>query len=135
MNYVRMYMGYIKHHTIVVTSFDFEKAKEVHKKAQEIFVEKCAHENGVIQKIIASGLISPIIEGMANSQFSFFIAPDGSKEGWGTSKDADVARKEFLDWLDKNNASCDYFEVIFGGDDDEYRITRSLETYLNDETE
>ena len=80
-------------------------------------------------------LISPIIEGMVNSQFSFFIAPDGSKEGWGTSKDADVARKEFLDWLDKNHDYCDYFEVRFGGDDDEYRITRSLETYLNDETD
>ena len=36
-------MGYIKHHTIVVTSFEFEKAKEVHKKAQEIFVNKSYH--------------------------------------------------------------------------------------------
>ncbi len=127
-------MGYIKHHTIVVTCWSSERIREVQQKAKDIFGKSFIDNSFFMKEPMAKALVSDIIEGIANHQFSFFIAPDGSKEGWSDSNNANSARKEFLDWLDQNNDYCDYFEVRFGGDDDEYRITRSLETYLNDET-
>ncbi|MGG3872975.1 hypothetical protein [Brevibacillus laterosporus] len=61
-------MGTIKHNAIVVTDADYamDKLELVHKKAQELF----------------SSLVSPIIKSNSNGYQSFFVAPDGSKEGW-----------------------------------------------------
>jgi hypothetical protein len=118
-------MGYIKHHTIVVTGFTPEKVIIAHKKAKEIFEKNFQKE--LYTKNISSRLVSDVIEGLANGQTSFFIAPDGSKEGWETSNNADDAREQFLDWLSKSETWCDYIEVTFGGDDEAEYITRSNE--------
>jgi len=123
-------MGYIKHHTIVVTTFGFEYLKEAHQKAKEIFENN--FENEPYEKPFGSVLVSDIVYGLKNGQCSFFIAPDGSKEGWGTSDNGDNARKEFLDWLNTSENYCDYVEVIFGGDDDNEGIIRSKQMDLND---
>lgn len=109
-------MGYIKHNTIVVTSSEeFENVKKIQEKAKSIFGENAE-------------LVSEIIPYAANTGHSFFIAPDGSKEGWGTSNDCDKARKEFLNWLYDSNHHCDYVEVKFGGDDDYENIVRSTDS-------
>ncbi len=123
-------MGYIKHHTIVVTGWQNEKLKEAHQKAKEVFEKNFGNMSH--EKTSASRLVSDIIQGVSNDQSSFFIAPDGSKGGWPNSNDADNARKEFLDWLQKADNYCDYVEVIFGGDYDGYeRIVRSKYTDLD----
>ena len=124
-------MGYIKHHTIVVTGWQDEKIKEAHLKAKEVFENN--FENEPYEKPFASRLVSEIIQGLTNGQSSFFIAPDGSREGWATSDNGDNARKEFLDWLLKSDNYCDYVEVIFGGDDEHERIVRSKDTDLDAE--
>jgi len=115
-------MGYLKHHSIVVTGWDSEKVKEAHQKAKEIFEKKFSIEPFNLP--FGTRIISNILDGLMNDQTSFFIAPDGSKEGWKTSDNGDEARKEFVDWLKVQNA-CDYVEVVFGGDDDEEKIIRS----------
>ncbi len=116
-------MGYIKHHTIVVTGRQDEYLKEAHQKAKEIFEKNFEDES--CKKYFASRLVSNLIQGLANKQGSFFIAPDGSTEGWPTSDNCKNARKEFLDWLQETDNSCDYVEVIFGGDDEYERIVSS----------
>ncbi len=116
-------MGYIKHHTIIVTHYEYEEIVEVHKKAKEIFEKN--FENETYEKPFGSKLVSEIIKGLANYQNSFFIAPDGSKEGWGISNNGNNARKEFLDWLQKYDRDCDYIEITFGGDDKSEKIIRS----------
>lgn len=116
-------MGYIKHHTIVVTCWDKAHLKAARKKAKKIFKEAFKY-NGLSSP--GDKLISNIVQGLANAQDSFFIAPDGSKEGWDTSDIGNNARAEFLDWLSKNDENyCDYIEVCFGGDDSADDITRS----------
>jgi len=60
-----------------------------------------------------------IVKGMINSQSSFFIAPDGSKEGWETSQECDEMREQFAEWLKEKGRRCEYVEVRFGGDDDD----------------
>lgn len=121
-------MGYMKHHSIIVTSWNVKRLKEAHEKAIEIFSSlKTTFGNGY------DSLISPIISGIANSQDSFFIAPDGSKEGWEPSDDCNIARKEFLDWIVGSGNLCDYVEVEFGGDSDYNDVIRSKHRDLDKE--
>lgn len=59
-------MGYVKHNSIIVTDYKDDRIITIHKKARKMF--------GVhVSDIVASEL---------NGYCSFFIAPDGSKEGW-----------------------------------------------------
>lgn len=53
-------MGYIRHHSIAVTSWNNELIKKAHQKATEIFKHRT----------------SPILEGDVNDYNSFFIAPE-----------------------------------------------------------
>jgi hypothetical protein len=107
-------MGYIKHHTIVVTSWKEDDIIDAHNKAIEIFDKRAG----------SGSLISPIIEGIVNTQSSFFIAPDGSKEGWTESDQCDEARNAYLDWLESTNR-VDFVEVMFGGNGSREKIIRS----------
>lgn len=114
-------MGYIKHHTIVVTGWG-DSIKAAHKKAIEVFIEQNRNDPFAIP---GGRLVSEIISGLSNGQDSFFIAPDGSKEGWDTSENCNDARNEFLNWIDESDSYCEYIEVIFGGDDEYQEILRS----------
>ncbi len=100
-------MGYIKHNAIVVTSCDELCLGKAHKKAKKLFNDK---------------LISEVVKGVMNGYISFFIAPDGSKEGWEDSNDCDEAREKFIHWLLKKDRGCDFVEVRFGGDDNQAYI-------------
>jgi len=120
-------MGYMKHNAAVVTNWDIKKLEIAHAKAKEIFTAKFSPDHFVRD---ASSLVSDIVHGITNSQASFFIAPDGSKEGWADSDKADEARKEFLDWLIENNNFSDYIEVRFGGDDHYSTIVRDKDSDL-----
>jgi len=121
-------MGYIKHNAAIVTNWDEKKLIKAHSKAKEIFKDKFSDD---VMIEAGDNLVSDIIYGIANSQASFFIAPDGSKEGWNTSTKADEARSEFFDWIVSSHNLSDYIEVRFGGDDDNEYITRSLDVDLN----
>lgn len=112
-------MGYIKHHTIVVTAWSEEKIKDVHSKAKEIFKEEFAKE--VAFNHDGSLLVSPLIQGMTNGQLSFFVAPDGSKEGWQTSDLGNAARERLVNYIisvgyDDGSNSVSFVEVFFGED-------------------
>lgn len=110
-------MSNIKHNSIIFLSWREEDVKEVIEEAVKVY-EK--HKDG------SSSLISGLIPTITNSGLSFFIAPDGSKEGWDTSKCIDNAREELLDWLKGNSDNhTDYIEVRFGGDDEHESIVRS----------
>lgn len=110
-------------YTIVVTCWDKKHLKAAQKKAKEIFRD--AFKN-TPSPVPGDKLVSNIVCGIVNTYDSFFIAPDGSKEGWDTSDIGNNARAEFLDWLSKNDDNyCDYIEVCFGGDDSADDITHS----------
>jgi hypothetical protein len=105
-------MGYMRYHAIVVTS----SSTEAHEKAEEIFGE----------------LVSPIVYSVTNGYNSFFVAPDGSKEGWETSDNYDDKRKEFIEWLrsqayEDGSNSMKYIEVQFGDDNNEDQIINSVD--------
>ena len=58
-------MGYMRHHAILVTSWDAKLLASAHAQAVKMFA-----------------YVSPISPAFVNGYQSFFIPPDGSKEGW-----------------------------------------------------
>jgi|SRR5579875_2244071 len=105
-------MGYIRHNAIIVTADGYQNAQEklklTHKKAVELF----------------DNLVSPVITGKANGYQSFFIAPDGSKEGWDLSNEYDEKRKQFADFVDSlsysDGSNCVQFVDV--GFDEYYEV-------------
>ncbi len=107
-------MRNIKHHVIIVTVNDFKLAEKIkndisilYKKNMEV---KNAHE-----------LISPITPSLINNFYSFFIAPDGSKEGYDLSEDGDNIREKIVTHLksykgDGFSVPVNFVEIFYGDD-------------------
>ena len=111
-------MGLIKHHAIVVTSWDDELLQEMHAKALEIFDQ-----------------VAPITPPVVNGYVSFLIAPDGSKEGWSDSSIGDKAREKFIRWIDSKRyddggTAIDYVEIQFGDDERKTKIIRHSDDHI-----
>ena len=105
-------MGYMRHHAIVVTSWDSDILEEAHAKAREIFP-----------------YVSPISPPATNGYAAFFIPPDGSKEGWPASDDGDDRRNKFIAWLNEQrfpdgSTVLDWVEVQFGDENGESKVCR-----------
>lgn len=105
-------MGYIRHHAIIVTTYD-EHIKKAFAKAKAIFGSRC----------------SGIIPSPMNDYESIFIAPDGSKEGWADSDQGDVDRDEFVEWIEQQkygdgSSPYKYVELFYGDDEGECKIMR-----------
>lgn len=91
-------MGYFRHHTIIVTSLNKKHVETAHGKAVEVF----------------NTLVSQLIKGVANAQYTFFVAPDGSKEFWDISDQYDEKRKSFIKYMEESQLHLDYVELSFG---------------------
>jgi len=107
-------MGYMRHHAIVVTSWNEEALNDAHKKAGSIF--------GPEQ-------VTNILPDIMNGYRSFMIGPDGSKERWKESDIGDKRRDEFIDYcesvrLEDRSTYLDWVEVQYGDDEKETRICR-----------
>ena len=100
-------MSQIFYHSIVVTSRDQILLEKTHKRAKQLF--------GI--------LVTPIMLSIINRCFTYFISPDGSKEGWDLSNTYNDLRKEFTDYLksftyDDGSTSIKYCEFCYGGESD-----------------
>jgi hypothetical protein len=104
-------MGYMRHHAIVVTSWKHELLQEAHATAVELGVRD--------PEVIGQRLweVSEITPESTNGYRSFFVAPDGSKEGWDTSDRGDVQRTALIQWFQDKAGYLDWVEVSYGGDD------------------
>jgi hypothetical protein len=99
-------MGYMSHHAIVVTTWDEALIKEAHAEASELFP-----------------WVSPISPVAINGYRSFFVPPDGSKEGWPYSNMANGLRDRFVEFLVVRRC-LDWVEVQFADDGEDNKITR-----------
>lgn len=104
-------MGYIRHHAIIVTSclVNLESAR------------KQAQEYGLA--------VSNIVKSPINGYKSFFVAPDGSNEGWAESETGNIARDRFIYWLRKqayedDSSPYEWVELQYKDDNRENKITR-----------
>lgn len=105
-------MGVIIHDTIIVTG-QREEVDKVHARAKKLFNKK------IDDGFDPADLVSDVVLAKMNSFASFFIAPDGSKEGWPESDLYDGVREKFIRYLDAYIAKgnyVDYVVVRFGPD-------------------
>lgn len=105
----------MRHHAFVVTSYNEREAQKAHAKALGLF-----------------GLdrVTTVMTSPSNAYYSFFVGPDGSKEGWPESDKGDELRAAFIEWLREQyfeDGSSPYFwaEVQYGDDEDEAKLCGS----------
>ena len=92
-------MGYIRHHAIIVTGYTEESIGRAHAKALEIFSDSIPAYKG--RELFC--WVSPISPPAINGYLTFFVGPDGSKEGWEPSDFGEELRKTFVNWLVEND--------------------------------
>ena len=93
-------MGYFVSHTIVVSGWDYGVLRATWRTAKNMF-EGTGHHVG------------NITPPASNSYRSYFIAPDGSKQGWDTSRYGWEARRKFIDYLCELPSAVDWVLVQF----------------------
>jgi hypothetical protein len=97
-------MGWMRSHTIVVESWDEEQINAAHLAATGLF-----------------SWVSEISPKATNGYRSFFVPPDGSKEGWPESDAGNARREEFKKILrsfyyEDKSTSVHWVEVQFADD-------------------
>ena len=116
-------MGYMRHHAIIVTNWHSEKDTYQPRGAATI---EDAH-----REAIRIGLRpTPVTDPVTNGYRTFFVPPDGSKEGWEESEAGDSRRDEFVEWLEKQtyddgSTPLDWAEVQYGDDDGHQYVVRA----------
>jgi len=75
----------MKHHAIIVTSFDKYLATKTHKRAKQLL----------------GSLVTSLKMSTSNAYYSFAVLPDGSKEGWPESNMADDSRNTLWGFIRK----------------------------------
>ena len=105
-------MGYMRHHAIIVSSWDKKSISLAHEKARELFFN-----------------LSDLIPSIANGYQSFLIPPDGSKEGWEESDKGDGQRAIFCDWLttqvEDGAIFLSWVEIQYGDDNGDNCVLQS----------
>jgi hypothetical protein len=100
-------MGLIRHHAIIVTSWQKSKLQEAFETARQLGLT----------------VIGPS-EQSINGYQSILICPDGSKEGWPASDMGDELREAFKQWLDQQryadgSSTLSWCEVAYGNEDND----------------
>lgn len=106
-------MGYIRDHVIVVVACYGDHLERAHAEARRTFE-----------------WVSPISPETINGSQSFFVPPDGSKEGWAESDSGDKRRDAFVGWLkaqayEDGSSPLKWAEVIVSDDDYQLGVPRS----------
>lgn len=104
----------IRHHIVVVTVHDPKLAENLRKQISELYKKNMEAKNGF-------QLISPVVPSLINNYHTFFIAPDGSKEGYDLSDDGDRIRTQVVALLDSYKTEdgtfpVSYVELYYGDD-------------------
>src|SRR6266567_6744829 len=116
-------MGYMRHHAILITTFDEAYADLAHKRASEIF---------------PTSLVSAIQEAVVNGFYSFAVFPDGSSEGWDDDIQGNANREEFKAWLETQRyedrgSRYDWVEVQYGDDNWQTKIIADSDALLREQ--
>lgn len=99
-------MGYIRHHGIAITGWKDEHIKQAHKVALKVFGDN----------------VTEILSEQTNGYKSFFIGPDGSKEGWDESDSNDEKRAIFITWVSNSKLYVKYCEFFYGDDEGQSEV-------------
>jgi len=116
-------MGYMRHHALVITGSDYPESKKIIRKVHRMSKDRA------IDYVGTSKIVSPLMYSPLNGYLSFFIAPDGSKEGWQESELGDSMRDSIIDFIDsftyEDGSLCiNYTEVFYGDEEGRSEVER-----------
>ena len=125
-------MGYVRHNAIIVIDHGYgDGIEEAHAMATKIFTA------ATDMNADFGALVSPVIHSALNGYRSFYVAPDGSKEGWESSDTGDLARRQLRNWLHEHHERLGYVDFVevegFGGDDNHAEIANHSRAEGRDE--
>lgn len=106
-------MGTIRNRMVIVQHWDREVLKNIRLDAVRTF-QKLVDEENLYMTDVSSELISPIMVGFCNSEFSFVINGECSKLGWDTS---DKFQKARLKWCEKWKDKVENILIVDFGED------------------
>ena len=120
-------MGYMVRHSVIVVG-----------PQRDLHVFKFGIEDvwgnvlRLAEKHTCTTLVSPVMPSLINREGAFFIAPDGSKEGWSHSDVGDEFRDAVIHYLEKlrekDRSTCfKWVEVQFADDEGVSKVTRHSE--------
>lgn len=113
-------MGTIRNRMVIVHHWDISELKRIRLDAVKTF-QKLVDEEFLYTMDVGAELISPIMVGFCNSEFTFVINGECSKLGWDSSDRYQKARVEWCEkWKDK---VCNMLIVDFGEGDQEAFVT------------
>lgn len=101
-------MGYMRHHGMLVTSWQPEAIVKAHNKAIKLGL--------AVTDITPSGI---------NGYTTFAVVPDGSKEGWTPSELGDLARDKYVTWLRgcyRKGLYLSWVEIQYGDEEGDTHI-------------
>ncbi len=98
-------MGIIQNHAIIVTGYDPARVAEARAVAAKFFDQDWNTGGPIVSNVVGQKI---------NGGASFFVGPDGSKEGWSESEQGDKIRALFIAWLEAQLGYLKYVEVSFG---------------------
>lgn len=116
-------MSTMRHHCMVVTCSLSKEAREAHTKAIEI---------------MGKDFVTEMLFTVTNGYYTFFVGPDGSKEGWEECEKGAENRAKLVLWLgqqsDDNGCSGSVYSwalVQYGDDDGEQRLVLASDLQEN----
>lgn len=98
-------MGIIQHNAVLATTWDVKQYTKAYEWIRRLDLSS--------QKQFLIGV--PLI----NGEVTIVLVPDGSKEGWNSSRDGDILRASFIQFLneqkyDNGSSSWKWVEVAYG---------------------
>jgi len=101
-------MGYMRHHAIIVTSWDHNA------------LDAALHQAVLLGNTCTTISVSP-----TNDYRTFVVVPDGSKEGWEDSDKGDLARYQLRCWIadqEDGGSRFSWAEVMYGDEEGELSV-------------
>ena len=91
-------MSVERHHIMVVTYWNPVTLNMAHGRAQALLLRP-----------------TPIVPSGVEGWGTFYISPDGHKEGWAESDEWDARRQELCSWIEEECKPVEYVLLAYGG--------------------
>jgi hypothetical protein len=114
-------MGFVRHHAIVVTSWNkYDDEKEP---TEAAFYQKDQHFTRAVAKAEELGCrVQFQTRDAFNAYRTMIVCPDGSKSGWNEDQEGNTRRRLFKEWLREQryadqSSPYEWCEIVYGSDD------------------
>lgn len=123
-------MGTIRNRMIICHDYNKNNIEKVRENAVQFFQNVVSEDKLNGEFDVSKEMISPIMQSLINSEYTFIINGECSKIGWEAS---DMFQEKRLEWLQSNQDKCQNIILIDFGEEyeiitEEYGWMRKIES-------